>query len=318
MSSGEMAEKAIFLDRDNTLIVDPGYINNPNQVKLIAGVPGALSELKAMGYKLVVATNQSGVARGIVSEKTLGEIHERMERLLSKNGAYIDRIYYCPYHVDGVIDKYRKDSDWRKPNPGMLLAAAREMDIELEQSWFIGNSDSDVEAGRRAGCKTILINHPAPYKKITASRIKPDYSAVNIKEAVNIIKKYLRSSPKADEQPETASQSQESKLPLSLEQSQPSPDISDNKTISGKRMENLLSGILDQLKSSHRTESFKDFSLMRLLAGTIQVLAIFCLLICIGLLMIPGTEHSSVFIVLGFGAVLQMMALTFYMMQGRK
>jgi D-glycero-D-manno-heptose 1,7-bisphosphate phosphatase len=117
-----MSNKAIFLDRDGTLIEDPGYLNHPEQVTLLEGVAEALIELRAMGYMIIVTTNQSAVARGIVSEKVLGEIHNRLRQLLTERGAYLDQIYYCPYHPDGVIPKYRKESDWRKPNPGMLLA----------------------------------------------------------------------------------------------------------------------------------------------------------------------------------------------------
>ncbi len=149
-----MSDKAIFLDRDDTLIEDPGYINSPEQVKLLDSVAEALIELKALGYKLVVVTNQSAVARGIVTEKVLGEIHKRLEQLLVEKKAFLDGIYYCPYHPDGAVKKYRKESEFRKPNPGMLLKAAEEMDIDLGQSWCVGNSISDMEAGLRAGCKT--------------------------------------------------------------------------------------------------------------------------------------------------------------------
>jgi D,D-heptose 1,7-bisphosphate phosphatase len=188
-----MADKAIFLDRDDTLIEDPGFINHPDQVKLLDGVAEALTELKALGYKLIVASNQSGVARGIVSEKTLGQIHDRLRQLLTESGAHLDGIYYCPYHPDGVVPKYRKDSDLRKPNPGMLLAAADEMNIDLNQSWLIGNSDRDIEAGLKAGCQTILINQ-SPHQKLTEpGQSNPDYRAVNMREAANIIKKYHRS-----------------------------------------------------------------------------------------------------------------------------
>jgi D-glycero-D-manno-heptose 1,7-bisphosphate phosphatase len=193
-----MSDKAIFLDRDNTLIEDPGYINSPEQVKLLDGVAEALIELKALGYKLIVATNQSAVARGIVTEKVLGEIHDRLKHLLAEKNAFLDRIYYCPYHPEGVVPKYRKESNCRKPNPGMLQQAAEEMDIDLGQSWCIGNSSRDVEAGRRAGCKTILIDKPSHHKvagsSLLSAGIAADHRAVNIKEAVNIIKKHLRSS----------------------------------------------------------------------------------------------------------------------------
>ena len=126
-----MANKAVLLDRDDTLIEDPGYINHPSQVKLLDGVAESLAELRAMGYKLVVVSNQSGGARGIGTEQVLGEIHDRLKTLLAEKGAYLDAIYYCPYHPDGIVPKYRKESDLRKPGPGMILQAAQEMDLDL-------------------------------------------------------------------------------------------------------------------------------------------------------------------------------------------
>jgi D-glycero-D-manno-heptose 1,7-bisphosphate phosphatase len=193
-----MPNKAIFLDRDDTIIEDPGYINNPDHVKLLDGALEALSSLKAMGYKLVVVSNQSGVARGIVTEESLGRIHKRLEQLLAKKGVVLDRIYYCPYHPDGVIPKYRKESDLRKPNPGMLLAAGNDLDIDLGKSWMIGNSVRDVEAGKRAGCKTIMIAGRTHAQIIPPGEPSPDYRAVNLKEAVTIIKKRARSSKPAN------------------------------------------------------------------------------------------------------------------------
>ena len=195
-----MSDKAIFLDRDDTLIKDPGYINSPEQVKLLGGVAAALIDLKALGYKLVVVTNQSAVARGIITEKVLGEIHNRLEQLLAEKKAFLDRIYYCPYHPDGAVKKYRKESDFRKPNPGMLLKAAVEMDIDLGRSWCVGNSISDMETGLRAGCKTILIDLPSHQQQLEPGQPRPHYKAVNIKEVVNIIKKHHRSSDEQEVQ----------------------------------------------------------------------------------------------------------------------
>ena len=100
-----MSNKAVFLDRDDTLIKDPGYINDPSQVKLLSGASEALVELKEMGYKRVIVTNQSGVARGIVTEGVLRKIHKRLQKLLEHEGASIEGVYYCPYHPDGVIEK---------------------------------------------------------------------------------------------------------------------------------------------------------------------------------------------------------------------
>ena len=355
-----MSNKAIFLDRDGTLIEDPGYLNHPEQVKLLEGVAEALIELRAMGYMLIVVSNQSAVARGVVSEKDLGEIHNRLRQLLTERGAYLDQIYYCPYHPDGVIPKYRKESDWRKPNPGMLLAAADEMDIDLSQSWSIGDSSRDVEAGLRAGCKTILITRLSAYKTNFGgpTEPKPNYKGVNMKEAVNIIKKYHRSSnevkvrtqpaPEPESQPVPETKSQPTPEPKSkpvpkskvkpkkkLKRkpvSEPEPQPASQTTEQPNQQqasqaeqdappegtEQMLNNILGQLKGMQRANMFGEFSIMRLIAGVVQIIVLFCLLITIWLLMRPARQDNSVLITLGFAMVLQMMSLTFYIMQGRK
>ncbi len=324
----KMSNKAIFLDRDDTLIKDPGYINHPDQVKLLDGVDKSLIEFRAMGYKLIVVSNQSGVARGIVSEQALDKIHSRLKQLLAEKGAPLDRIYYCPYHPDGVIKKYRKESDWRKPKPGMLLAAADEMDINLSQSWMIGNNNRDIEAGLQAGCKTILINHPSHYIQHKLGQPNPDYQAVNMKEAANIIKKHHRS---ADENPiqthplpqtltksvsqtaEETHQPQHTKPKIHpTEQNIPSGSATGNST------EQLLYSILEQLKSMRRNEMFGEFSITRFVAGVCQTIVWFCLLISIWFLMHPTRQDNSVLITLGFALIFQVMALTFYIMRGRK
>jgi len=320
-----MSNKAIFLDRDDTLIEDPGYINHPDQVKLLDDVAEALIELKRMGYKLIVVSNQSAVAHGIVTEKVLGDIHNRLKELLAEKGAYLDKIYYCPYHPDGAIPKYRKESDARKPNPGMLLAAADEMDIDLSQSWSIGDSARDVEAGLRAGCKTILINHSSHYKQsepsLLPAGINPDYKSVNIKEAVNIVKKYHRSFVKPLEQTQspptgqTQPPLQDVVQPQSSKPAEPAPPEQDTAV---KRAEQLLSSILEQLKSMQRANMFGEFSIMRLMAGIMQIIVLFCLLITIWFLMSPTRQDNLVFIALGFAMLFQLMSLTFYIMQGRR
>jgi D,D-heptose 1,7-bisphosphate phosphatase len=316
-----MPDKAIFLDRDGTLIEDPGYINQPDQVKLLPGVTEALIELKALGYKLIVASNQSGVARGIVTEKVLRQIHDRLGQLLAEKAAPLDHIYYCPYHPDGVVPKYRKESDLRKPNPGMLLLAAKEMDIDLTQSWLIGNSARDIKAGVSVGCRTILIDHSACHKHLEPDLPKPDYRAVNMKEAVNIIKKHLRSAGQLalETIPTTLrpqSQPQDAE-PQSLQPPHQPANHTDQQ-LSGDTTANLLHSILQQLRSMQRDTTFADFSVMRLLAGTLQIIVLFCLLISVWLLMSATAADNSALIALGFAIVFQTMALTFYMMKTRK
>jgi D,D-heptose 1,7-bisphosphate phosphatase len=322
-----MSDKAIFLDRDNTLIKDPGYINDPDQVQLLDGVAEALNELKALEYKLIVVTNQSAVARGIVTEKVLGEIHNRLEELLAEQNAFLDRIYYCPYHPEGTVPEYSKESDCRKPSIGMFEKAAAEMDLDLGQSWCIGDSSRDVEAGRQAGCKTILIDKPSHQKasgtSLSFEKIKPDYKAINMKEAVNIIKKHLRSFAGNQNLTEpveanTAESNPRADEPASqIEEKLPQPEVQEPQT-STDRMEELLNSILMQLKSMQRDDMFSEFSVMRLMAGMVQVVVLFCLLITLWFLMSPARSDNSVFMALGFATVFQLMALTFYLMQGKK
>jgi D,D-heptose 1,7-bisphosphate phosphatase len=158
--STAQAKPAIFLDRDRTLIDDPGYISDPDQVRLLDGVVESVRRLREAGYAVVVVTNQSGVARGLFTEGDLAIVHQRMRDLLRAEGADVDAIYYCPF-LDGpeaVREQYRRDSNLRKPKPGMLLLAAEELGLDLESSWMIGDSARDVQAGRTAGCRTVLIS----------------------------------------------------------------------------------------------------------------------------------------------------------------
>ncbi len=314
-----MSNKAIFLDRDDTLIYDSGYINDPEHVRLLDGVAEALVELKSMDYKLVVVSNQSAVARGIITEKVLGKIHERLRKLLTVKGAFLDKIYYCPYHPEGTVERYSKESDLRKPNHGMLIKASEEMSISLEESWMIGDSSSDIEAGLRAGCKTILLDSPSRKKRLEPCEVEPDYAAVNIKEAVNIIKKHNRSGGQTKKPTQS--------IPKSQTKSNSNDTQSQDTTMSIQnaeppahhgKTEQLLSHILEQLKRAQRADMFGEFSIMRLLAGVVQVFVLFCLLISIWFLMSPTQKGNAIFISLGFAIVLQLMALTFFMMQGRK
>jgi len=181
-----MTQHAVFLDRDGTLIEHYDYLSKPEQVQLLTHTATALRRLKAHGYRLVLVTNQSAVARGIITERTLAEIHDRFNSLLAQENIYLDALYYCPYHPQGVVDKYKRSSDLRKPAPGMLQLAAKEHDLDLHQSWMVGDDIRDVEAGQRAGCRTILLNanHAHPQDP---EQPQPDFRAVNLQEAANLI-----------------------------------------------------------------------------------------------------------------------------------
>ncbi len=185
-----MSHKAIFLDRDDTLLDDPGYIDSPDQVKLLSGAAEAVSQFKRMGYRVVIITNQSAIARGMITEKQLEQIHQRMKNMLSAEGAAVDGVYYCPYHPNGTVPEFARESALRKPGPGMLHKAAEEMDIDLSRSWMIGDRFRDIEAGKAAGCHTILVDVPGKPREQNPLGLEPDRKAVNLREAVNIIRMY--------------------------------------------------------------------------------------------------------------------------------
>ena len=151
-------QKAIFLDRDGTLNKYVGFLRNIDDFELIEGVPEAIKLINQSGYLAIVVTNQPVIARGEVSWDELNDIHRKLETLLGKEGAYIDGIYICPHHPDkgfeGERPEYKIDCDCRKPKPGMFLQAAKDFNIDLSQSYMIGDDERDVEAGRNAGCKS--------------------------------------------------------------------------------------------------------------------------------------------------------------------
>lgn len=154
-------QKAIFLDRDGTINKYVGFLRNIDDFELIEGVSEAIKQINQSGYLVIVVTNQPVIARGEVSWEELHEIHKKMETLLGKEGAYIDGMYICPHHPDkgfeGERPEYKFDCDCRKPKPGLLLQAAKDFNIDLSQSYMIGDSDRDVEAGKAAGCKESLM-----------------------------------------------------------------------------------------------------------------------------------------------------------------
>ena len=154
-------QRAIFLDRDGTINKYVGFLRNIDDFELIEGVSEAIRKINESGYLAIVVTNQPVIARGEVSFEELEEIHNKMETLLGKEGAYLDAIYYCPHHphkgYDGERPELKIDCDCRKPKPGMLLKAATDFNIDLSQSWMVGDGENDVKAGLNAGCKTALI-----------------------------------------------------------------------------------------------------------------------------------------------------------------
>lgn len=187
-----MKRPAVFLDRDNTLIVSNGYLGNPAEVKLIAGAADLVARVRQLGYATVVISNQSGVARGMFTEEDVDAVNRRMEELLRAENAaaLIERHEYCPFHPEAPLEAYRQESELRKPRPGMILKAAQEMDLSLATSWMIGDAPRDIEAGAAAGCRTILFRPgglPASPAAAEVQRVQPDYAVQTLEEAAKII-----------------------------------------------------------------------------------------------------------------------------------
>jgi D-glycero-D-manno-heptose 1,7-bisphosphate phosphatase len=168
-------QKAVFLDRDGTINQYVGFLRDIDEFELLPGVAEAIRKINASGYLAIVVTNQPVLARGEVTVEQLQEIHNKMETLLGKEGAYLDGLYCCPHHphkgYKGEVPELKIDCDCRKPKPGMLLQAAEKFNIDLSQSWMIGDGENDIEAGSNAGCKTVLIGNHAFGQDIQVSSL---------------------------------------------------------------------------------------------------------------------------------------------------
>lgn len=156
MENLAMLRAAVFLDRDGTLNVDRSFLTKPEQLQLLPGIGPALRQLRAAGYALVVVTNQSGIGRGIMSEAQLQDVHGEMNRQLAELGVVLDGVYYCPA-APTSSDPLISDHPDRKPAPGMLLRAARELHLDLGRSWMIGDALRDMMAGQKAGCLACVL-----------------------------------------------------------------------------------------------------------------------------------------------------------------
>jgi D-glycero-D-manno-heptose 1,7-bisphosphate phosphatase len=148
---------AIFLDRDGTLNVDVGYLHALDQLELFPWTVDALRLLKRAGFALVVVTNQSGIAQGLIEEGFVEAAHAELQRRLEAEGAGVDGYYYCPHHPMGSVARYRAECACRKPRPGMIEAAVRDLDIDAARSWVIGDKWMDVDLGHAVGARGILV-----------------------------------------------------------------------------------------------------------------------------------------------------------------
>lgn len=187
-------DRAVFLDRDGVIVPDGGALLAPADVRLIRDVGPALAALKAAGFVLVLVTNQAAVARGWLTEAQLDRIHSELnDRLRAAGGPALDAVYACPHHPHADVPAYRVACECRKPRPGMLLRAAREHALDLSASVMVGDRMTDVLAGAKAGCRTVLVEGPqtgAP--PIVTSEppdpaVRPDHTCASLADAARWI-----------------------------------------------------------------------------------------------------------------------------------
>lgn len=171
--------KAVFLDKDGTLIKNVPYNVNPKLIELDDEAIQALRLLQQQDYLLVVISNQAGIAKGLFDEKTLQAANTHIAAMLAAEGIQLDAFYYCPHHPDGIIAEYAVKCDCRKPAPGLLLQAAETLEIDLASSWMIGDILDDVEAGHRAGCRSILYDNGSETLWMKDNKYREPYHTVH-------------------------------------------------------------------------------------------------------------------------------------------
>lgn len=180
--------EAVFLDRDGVIIQEPPhYVYRPDQLKLVPKSEEAIKLLNKNNFKVVVVTNQAGIAKGYYLEKEAILFNQLMKEELERHNASIDAIYYCPHHPEATIKKYRIDCDCRKPRSGMLKKAEKELNIDLKQSFMIGDKKSDIDAGKDVGCKAIMVLTGYGKEESKIKNIKYDFIAKNLYSAVEYI-----------------------------------------------------------------------------------------------------------------------------------
>jgi len=180
-------KKAVFLDKDGTLIKNVSYNADPALIQFVPYAFEALQILKQYEFLFVIITNQPGIAFAYFTEIELNKVREHIKEKLQQQGIDIIGFYYCPHHRSGILHSYAIDCNCRKPAPGLFFKAASDMNIDLSQSWMIGDILNDVEAGNKAGCKTILINNGNETEWLLNESRTPDYTVKNLKEAAEII-----------------------------------------------------------------------------------------------------------------------------------
>ena len=181
-----MKERAVFLDRDGTVVHPRHYPSRPEELVLYDGLGAPLRRLQAAGFRIVLITNQGGLAHGFFTSADLDRMHAYLTDELAQLDVRVDAIYHCPHHPEGRIAELAISCECRKPQPGMLLRAADDLDLDLARSWFIGDILDDIEAGKRAGCRTILVDIGTESLP-TAQLRTPDYVARTTPHSLEIV-----------------------------------------------------------------------------------------------------------------------------------
>jgi len=309
-----MKRPAIFFDRDNTLIATNDYLGDPAKVALIDGAADAVARARALGFATVIISNQSGVARGFFDEAAVHAVNQRLDELLAdaNPNARIDRHEFCPHHPDGTVEAYKQDTDRRKPGPGMITSAAQALDLDLTQSWVIGDAPRDIEAGQAAGCKTILFRDPSLEKSPAADaeqKVQPDHTIATLKEAIDIIERNL---PKREEASPASSPPAEPEITASKPATDFHPDSpiakSAKPVVPTAKLESLAAEILRELRRRHEQPD-EHFSVSKLFAGIIQVV-VFAVLFIAYLYRNEGKLQPMLL----FALVLQTMTIAFLIM----
>ncbi len=182
--------RAVFLDRDGTINVEVGYLSRPEDFQLIEGSADAIRRLNEAGLLVVVVSNQSGVARGYFGEAEVARVNETMTKELARFGARLDAIYYCPHYPEAAVERYRRECDCRKPGPGMVRRAEEEFDIDVPDSYVVGDHRGDIMLAKNVGARSILVvtGHGAhELEKLKEEGVAPDYITNNLAEAVDRI-----------------------------------------------------------------------------------------------------------------------------------
>lgn len=180
--------KAVFLDKDGTLILDVPYNVDPTLITLYSDAGPALQQMQQAGYRLIIISNQAGVARGFFGEDALRSVTDTLRNQLRTYDVVVDGFYYCPHHPDGSVVGYSRECSCRKPQPGMLYQAALDHDIDLNASWMVGDILNDVEAGNRAGCRTLLIDRGNETEWLTGPFRRPTATVTSLLEAADCIR----------------------------------------------------------------------------------------------------------------------------------